>query len=136
MIEVLCGMAVFGTVVIALYAGISSGFAVLESARENLRATQILVERMESIRLKTFEQLDDPLKVPRTFTEYYNYKDTSGFAYSGRVTVQPASFTDAPNYQGDMKMVQIDLTWKATGPQRTRTMTTYVTRNGLQNYVF
>src|SRR5437870_2411713 len=51
LVEVMVSLAVLGFMVISLYAGFSSGFAVVRVARENLRATQILAERMEVIRL-------------------------------------------------------------------------------------
>ena len=49
--EVVIAVGVLGVSIISLYAGISSGFALTRSSRENLRATQIMVEQMEAIRL-------------------------------------------------------------------------------------
>ena len=54
MIEILVAMVVLGIMFVSLYSGFSSGFAVVQLARENLRATQILQEKMETIRLYTW----------------------------------------------------------------------------------
>src|SRR5260370_16488061 len=51
LVEVMVALSVLGFMVVSLYAGFSSGFAVLRVARENLRATQSLQERMEVLRL-------------------------------------------------------------------------------------
>ena len=40
LVEVMVAMAVLGFMMVALYAGFSSGFAVVRVSRENLRATQ------------------------------------------------------------------------------------------------
>jgi len=50
-IELLVAMAVLGVMFVSLYSGFSAGFAIIELARENLRATQILQEKMETTSL-------------------------------------------------------------------------------------
>ncbi len=49
MIEVTIGMGVIGTTCAALLTGITSGFFTMRMARENLRATQIILEKVETI---------------------------------------------------------------------------------------
>ena len=69
--EAIIAALVVGTMLVSLYAGFSSGFTIVQSAREELRATQIILARMESIRLYTWSQLHDtnnflkPTFVPR-----------------------------------------------------------------------
>src|SRR2546428_12992258 len=67
LVEVMVSLSVLGFMVVSLYAGISSGFAVLRVARENLRATQILQERMEVLRLIRWDDVA-PGFIPTTFT--------------------------------------------------------------------
>ena len=50
---------IVGTLILSLYAGFSQGFSIIQTSRENLRATQILVQRMETIRLYTWSQVLD-----------------------------------------------------------------------------
>src|ERR1044071_1652450 len=69
--EVLVAVGVIAVLFVTLYIAMAFGFAVTRSERENLRATQILVERMEGFRLFTWDQLSDTNLNPLTFTKDY-----------------------------------------------------------------
>jgi prepilin-type N-terminal cleavage/methylation domain-containing protein len=71
LVEVMIAVAILGIMFVALYGGMSSGFAVTQLARENLRATQIMLERMEGIRLYNWEQVVYSNMVPTTFVAHY-----------------------------------------------------------------
>jgi len=136
--EIMVAMAVLGFMVVSLYTAFSSGFAVLRVARENLRATQILEERMEVLRLIRF---DDALPgfIPTNFTAAFYINSTNsmivgGFDYTGKVTITKSPV--AESYSADLRMVRIDLTWKSGNVTRKREMTTFVSRYGLQNYIY
>ena len=49
-----------GVISVTLYIAIAQGFAATQVARENLRATQILQEKMETIRLYGWDQINVP----------------------------------------------------------------------------
>ena len=55
--EVMVAVLVVAIMMICLYGGFSSSFTMTKIAREDLRATQILMQRMETIRLYTWTQL-------------------------------------------------------------------------------
>jgi type II secretory pathway pseudopilin PulG len=138
LIEVMVAVAVLGFMVVSLYAGFSSGFAVLRVARENLRATQILAERMEVIRLVKWDDVQ-PGFIPATFAApFYAIDDTnnsaSQFAYTGKVIVTNAPISES--YSDHLRMIQINLTWVSGNITRTREMSTFVSKFGLQNYVY
>ena len=40
------------------------------------------------------------------------------------------------SYSDDMKMAVITLNWQTGSLQRSRSFTTYIARNGLQNYIY
>ena len=137
MTEVLVGVAIVGVMFVALYSGFSAGFAVVQIARENLRATQILQEKAETIRLYTWEQIETSGFVPLTFTEpFYAGKsaDESGIQYTGKVSI--ATSTISESYKADLKLVTMQVNWTSAGVQRTREMQTFVSRYGLQNYIY
>jgi prepilin-type N-terminal cleavage/methylation domain-containing protein len=139
LVEVMVSLSVLGFMVISLYAGISSGFAVIKIARENLRATQILQERMEVLRLIKWADVLAPGFIPTTFTAPYFANDatntTAGtFAYTGTVTVTNTPLSET--YATNMRMIQIDLNWTSGNIVRSRQMTTYVSQYGLQNYLY
>ena len=135
-VEALVGVALLAVVFVALYTGISNGFAFAKVTRENLRATQILQEKMETIRLYTWEQLNTPGFVPTNFTEaFYAYgTNVGGLVYTGRVTIAAAPISEA--YSNKVKQVTINLGWKSGKVVRNRQMITLTAQYGLQNYIY
>ena len=58
-----------------------------------------------------------------------------GFNYNGSVTIQPVNIANS-SYSNDMRMVTVRLNWQTGGMNRRREITTYIARNGLQNYIY
>lgn len=143
--ELMVAVLLVGTLVVSLYAGISAGFAYTAMVREELRATQVMLEKLESIRLYNWEQINSNGFVPSTFTAYYlpnptNPATGSGVIYTGTVTIRPVSSATWPGYAADLREVVVRVGW-ATGAGnppviREREMRTLVSRYGLQNYIF
>lgn len=131
-VEAVVGMAVLGTFIVAAYASISSWFSAVEATRENLRATQILMEKMETVRLYNWNQLTVSNVPPytKTFIEYYDYKNKSGFPYLVTVSVDPISL--GTTYDDSLCEVTATAAWTNTVP-RSRTVRTLVSRHGMQN---
>src|SRR6266481_5029271 len=69
--EVLVALLVVSIVVVSLYTGVSSGFALVKLAREDLRATQIMLQRVETLRLYTWSQFTDPTYFSTNNSETY-----------------------------------------------------------------
>lgn len=139
--EVLVATGVVAIMFVTLYVGISFGFAVTKSERENLRATQVMLERMEGIRLFSWDQLLDTAKNPLTFTNYFYPpglgSDDEGITYVGRVTVTTnLSLTPPATYSAYIRKVTVQVQWTSGSIQHTRTMSTYASRNGMQNYIY
>jgi hypothetical protein len=122
--------------VVGLYVGFSQGFAVVQLARENLRATQILQEKMETVRLYTWDQVNTPGFIPPTFTApfYAVGTETQGLTYNGRVTIAAAPV--AESYAADLRQVTAEVTWTSGNVIRRRDMTTFISRYGLHNYIY
>jgi hypothetical protein len=137
LVESLISVLVMGTVFVALYAGMATGFQSVRAARENLRATQILLEKFETIRLYNWDQITAPGFLPETFTnKFAPTQGATGTEYIGRVTITPSmppSMTEV--YKSDMRMVVINLSWKSGSQARSRTFTNFVAKYGLQNYI-
>ena len=140
LVDAIFSMAVAGFMFLALYAGLAFGFRVIKLSRENVRATQIMLEKMETIRLYTWTQITSNGFVPtnKFLVPYYSIGGTNtSLMYTGQVTIGPCGVIPAPSYAADMKKVTIRLDWTPMGlTNRTRTMSTYVTRNGMQSYVY
>ena len=93
----------------AFYSALASGFAVVQNSREDLRATQILVQKVEAIRLCRWDQLTNV-----TFVENYDPFSTTnssaGVAYFGTVSVGVA--TNVPGtcaYNSNMRLVTVSV---------------------------
>jgi type II secretory pathway pseudopilin PulG len=139
-VEVMVATSIALFLFISFYAALASGIGTIQMARENVRATQIMVNRMEGIRLCRWDQLTDTTLVPTSFTETFYPNAASGnqgFTYTGTITIVPAALASpASSYSTNMYRVTVQLNWQSTGPQHTRQMTTYCAKYGIQNYVW
>ena len=137
--EVLIAVVVLALIAMAFYAGLSSGFLITQAAREDLRATQIMAQRMEGLRLCSWNQISN-----YTFQERYDPLATGsggGVVYWGRVSIGPAG--DIPSgvtYKDRMCLVTVTLSWTNSNGRipmvHARTMQTQVAQYGLQSYVW
>ncbi|MEW6305945.1 MAG: type II secretion system protein [Verrucomicrobiota bacterium] len=150
LVEVLVSVAIIGIMFVSLYAGITSGFAVVQLARENLRATQIMLEKTETMRLYSWSQINSNGFIPSTFTAYFfpavqsssslSSSDSvssvagSGTLYSGTVVITNAPVSSG--YSDNMRLVIITVSWQSGEHTRTREMQTLVSQNGLQPYIY
>ena len=135
-LELVVAMAIIGMLVLAVYGAITSGMGTMRMARENLRATQILLEKMEGLRLYNWGQMT-PGFVPTQFIANYDVSSSAtntGILYYGTVTIAPAD--TGTTYANDMRQVTVRLQWKTGAINRTREMSTYVCRSGVQNYIY
>jgi hypothetical protein len=100
------------------------------------RATQILQEKMETVRLYTWDELNQPGFVPTNFFEgfYGSGTNNGGVTYTGRVVIASAPISES--YSNDLKMVSIQLSWKSGKVVRYRQMQTLTAKHGLQNYIY
>ena len=137
LLEVMVGMAALGALILSLYAAIAWGFAVMRMARENIRATQIMAEKMETIRLYNWDEINSNNFIPKTFSvPYYPLGGTSGvgLTYYGKMTVTNVFLGNS--YDQDMRRVIVTLNWTNANLARTKSIETFVSRYGLQNYIY
>jgi hypothetical protein len=138
LIDAMVAMLMAGMMFTALYAGLAFGFKVIRMARENTRATQIMLEHMEICRLykwADFTNTGNFIPTNSFVVPYYAVGGTNtSLLYTGQIII--ADCPVAASYAGEMRKLTIRLDWCPMGAtNRTRTMSTYVARNGLQNYV-
>ena len=153
LIEVVIAMSVIGITFIALYGALTSCLLVVQASREDLRATQIMVELMDTLRLYNWTQVTDPAFSPKTYNLYYDSAGTTNGTGGGTLYECVMTVTDGPgalDYSDDMKTVSLEINWvthgrlpnpkanlnAARGQLHTRTFTSFVTRHGLQSYVY
>jgi type II secretory pathway pseudopilin PulG len=137
LVDVILAVGIIAIMAGGMIGSITYGFYVMQMARENQRATQIILERIEAIRLYNWSQVKDPNFIPATFTDVYDPQaapGAQGVVYSGTVTKSSVNFTNS--YSQYMVQLKLDLTWKTRNVTRYRTLTTYIARDGIQNYVY
>jgi type II secretory pathway pseudopilin PulG len=135
--EVICAVTVLAICMAGLMGALANGFFRMKQTRENQRATQILMEQTEMIRLYNWDQINTPGFIPNKFTAVYDPQQAGGggIIYTGTVAITPVPF--AASYSTNMRQLTMSLTWKSgKNLLRSRSTTTLVSKDGLQNYVY
>ena len=138
LVEVMVAVVVVAILFTALFTGLSQGFAVSKVATEKLRANQIVLERIEGIRLIKWSDLNNTALVPTSFTASYypsaGSGQSPGVTYTGTVTFANPSL--GTSYNDAVTKVTVNVSWVSGAVTRNQSLTTLVSRNGLQNYIF
>jgi uncharacterized protein (TIGR02598 family) len=142
LVEVMVAVFVLGTLVLALFGAFSSGVSVVQASRENMRATQILMQKLETIRLYTWSEGTNSTLAANNFHERYDPLSTnSGTVYAGVYSTDPAPSTIPAAYRSNMRLVTMTVYWTnnfGTPKARvqSRQIQSLVARYGMQNYVY
>jgi prepilin-type N-terminal cleavage/methylation domain-containing protein len=137
--EVMVAMCVLGIASLSMYGGFASGFMLVDSTRQELRATQILTQKAEALRLCTWSSLTN---CPISFSETYDPTSASGGTlYVGTVSTNtPTAIPNSAAYRTNMCVATITLYWtNYNGTQRvvhSRASQTMIARYGIQNYIW
>lgn len=141
LVEVLIGTAVVAIMMAVLFVGLAQGYTNLNTSRQNLRATQILTQKAEAVRLCLWTNINN---LPATFVDYYNGGSGSNgpaTEYYGTISVGAATnIPSSVSYYSQIKLITISVTWTNYLYDRpishTRQMQTLCAYNGLVNYIF
>jgi prepilin-type N-terminal cleavage/methylation domain-containing protein len=142
LMETMVAILLIGLLVVGLLSGMNFAVRTVQLAREEFSATQIMVEKLDTIRLYSWEKLNTPGYIPATF-QLAIYPSESGSTtvdtgtapyFNGTVTIASSGLTES--YASDVKQVTVTMSWQNRGLLRTRSMSTYVARYGLQNFVY
>ncbi|HEX5221066.1 MAG TPA: type II secretion system protein [Verrucomicrobiae bacterium] len=134
LIEVLTAIGIIGIVSVSLYAGLATSFNSVHNSRLELRATHILTEKLEALRLFNWEQVNTSGFIPRTFTERYDPTDSRSAVYQGQITLTNAAVPSA--YADTMRSVVAEITWDTAQGKRQKRMETLISQYGIQNYLY
>ena len=138
-VEIVVSMLTIAIGTAGLMACFGFSLRVMAHARDNLRATQIMLEKAETIRLYSWDQVNSNGFIPSTFTATYDGNlglngTNNGTIYTGTLAISPFPFNTS--YKNNMRMLTVTLQWNSHNVPRTRTLTTYIGKDGLQNYVY
>ncbi|PWU21290.1 MAG: hypothetical protein C5B50_02060 [Verrucomicrobia bacterium] len=138
LVEVVIAATVLAIMIAGVLNSFGYGFMASQLARENQRATQVMLEKVETLRLYSWSQINSNGFVPTSWTEAYDntaVPGQQGCTYTGTVNIASVPFTTS--YSSNMRQVTVTLNWTTRGRlPHTRSITTYVSKDGLQNYVW
>ena len=141
LLEATIGMALLGLVFMAMYSGLVTTTFSVQLSRENLRATQLMAEKLDTIRLYGWKKIvEDPFYVRWNDVPVYPDdpskagNDATPRVFRGEIVVEAAPITEA--YAVDMRMITVRVMWATGKLNRTRSMSTMVSKYGLYKYVY
>jgi hypothetical protein len=136
LIEIMVGSCILGMAVVSLYSAFSFGFALIKLSQESVRADQILVQKLETLRLYNWSQSQLTTAggiIPATFTDAFAPGTSApGAVYNGTITIASPAFSES--YNSTLRQVTITLNWFSGKGTHTRSMTTLVSQYGIQTY--
>ena len=138
--EALIASAVVGVSFIGLVGGLVQGDDIIQGSQQNMRATEIMEQQMETLRLYTWDQLTNNSYIPTTNSySFYpnsmtNQNQGVGITYYETLAITSSGLTEA--YGNDLRQVIVSVTWNSTSGQHQRKMTTLVSHYGMQNYIY
>ena len=138
--EALIATAIVGISFLSLYAGLIQGNKIIADSQHDMRATELMAQQMETIRLYTWDQLTNSGYIPLNNTiSFYptsmtNQVQGTGISYYESLTVTNSGLTEG--YSNDLKEVIVSLLWTNQSGPHQRQMTTLVSHYGIQNYIY
>jgi type II secretory pathway pseudopilin PulG len=139
LLDVVLAIAVLGVMASGIFGSFRYGFFLLQLLRENERATQILLEKVETVRLYSWDQVNTPNFIPSNLPlEDYDPQapvGSRGVTYYVAVSA-PASVPFSSSYSTNMRQLTVTLNWTTRNIPHTRSLTTYIAKDGIQNYVY
>jgi prepilin-type N-terminal cleavage/methylation domain-containing protein len=140
LVETVMALAVGAIMLSALYNAFAFGYRTIGVTREDLRATEIMLQRLERVRLCTFSQITDTSINPPTTTEYADPTDQAsgggGVPYTVTFNTSVPTVGTLPEaYRTNMLLVTVGASWSRGNMPHSRTMQTYVAQKGIESYV-
>jgi hypothetical protein len=137
LVDVVMAIGVLGVMASGIFGCFRYGFFTLQLVRENQRATQVILEKVETIRLYSWDQVNSNGFIPATFSDSYDPDGSAnnrGVVYNGTVTVAP--YSAASSYAANLRQLTVTLSWTTRDVRHSRSLTTYIAKDGIQNYVY
>jgi len=133
LVEVLFSVVIVGVLVIALYSAMASAIPMVRSCQENERVTQILSEKLDTIRLYNWNQIRSPFVQTNFVVGIEPLLTNSTPYYTGRISVVTAPISEG--YRANLLQVTVTVDWVSGRRPQSQSMVTYVAKYGLQTYI-
>ena len=141
--EVLCSIVIASISIAALFAAFSNGYTILRVTRDDLRATQILTQKTEAVRLLTWQELSN---CPTAFQDYFYppgvTNGTQGTVFYVTITPfgDPTNIPNSVSYRTNIHLITINVAWTNGINQKVvahhRLTQTMLANDGMQTYIY
>jgi type II secretory pathway pseudopilin PulG len=127
LVEVSVAAAILGLTIASALVTMRMGYAMIEGARDNTLASQILQSEMENLRLMNWAKLAD--LDDGSFELEGSFQGTAANRFSGSRTIETPV--------AGLRQVVLEVTWTSySGLQRSRRYMTYFSKDGLNDYYY
>ena len=135
-------MGLLGITFVAMLGSLNWVVSGVQWARESARATQLMEEKLDTLRLYSWDQLNTPGFISTNFVSTFSTLENGaavpaydrGLIYTGTVTIGSAPLTEA--YGSQVKLVTVSLRWNSGHRPRLAQMSTFVAQYGMQSFVY
>jgi type II secretory pathway pseudopilin PulG len=138
LVDVIMAVAIIAIMASGIVGALSYGFFTMSNVRENQRATQIMLETLETIRLYNWSQVNSNGFIPPTFSAVYDPQSSAGqqgLTYYGTIA-KTNGLNVGASINTNMVQLDISLRWTNRNIPHFRTVRTFIAKDGIQNYVF
>ncbi|SRR6266566_743894 len=138
LVDVIMAVGIIAIMCLGLVGSLSYGFYTMGTTRENQRATQIMLETVETIRLYNWSQVNSNGFIPSTFSGVYDPQapvGQQGITYYGTITTGNAN-VGGPAVNTNLMLMNVTMNWTNRGIAHVRRASTFIARDGIQNYVY
>jgi hypothetical protein len=95
----------------------------------------LLLQKLETLRIYDWSKITNNTYIPAAFTNSFSTTNTAhGVTYNGMLTVAPFAPPTGESYNTTLRQVTASVSWFSDGMMHTQTMTTLVSKNGIETY--
>jgi type II secretory pathway pseudopilin PulG len=140
LVDIVVAMGLIGIVLVGMLGGLGLVWSSVQWSREQARATQLMEEKLDTLRLYSWDQLHTPGFITTNFMATYSTLsngtsiEASGLTYSGNIIIDSPSLTES--YSNALKQVTVALQWTSGGRLHRTQMSTFVAQYGMQSYIY
>jgi type II secretory pathway pseudopilin PulG len=136
LIEITFSVAIVSILIVGLYTAIATCVSWVEACQQNQRVTQILTEKLDTIRLYNWDQINSNGFVATNFTLPFDPIRSNSIAYyTGSVAIAMAPSPLDQLYSSNLLRVIVRVDWVSGSRLQSRSMETLVAKYGLQSYI-
>ena len=133
LMEVLFSVVIVGVLIIALYSAMASAIPMVRACQENERVTQILSEKLDTIRLYNWIQITNRFVPTNFLVGIEPLLPNSTPYYTGTISIVEAPIPEG--YRSNLLQVTVKVDWVSGSRPQSQSMVTYVAKYGIQTYI-